>query len=230
LTSPLISSLAAHMLVTGVIVPWWRILCWLVVIAVLGVFLAFPMKRRFINGEQLPFPEGRACGVVLDALHHGKPEQGLFKARLLGWTALPAGFDKFITGDGWMRLLQLKILRMDKWTDLTEPWHFRERIDDDYYYLLAAKYELWTPKILGTDVRQFGLRFTLDAAMLGVGGLMGIRVASSVMLGAFINFFILAPIMIQRGNIAARLGPTGALVAISAPRSSTSGPSGGASR
>jgi len=36
-----------------------------------GVFLAFPMKRRFINGEQLPFPEGRACGVVLDALYTG---------------------------------------------------------------------------------------------------------------------------------------------------------------
>ncbi len=46
--------------------------------------------------------------------------------------------------------------------------------------------------------------------MLGVGGLMGIAVATSCLLGAFINFVILAPIMIQAGDIAARVGPDGA--------------------
>ena len=45
--------------------------------------------------------------------------------------------------------------------------------------------------------------------MLGVGGLMGIRVASSVMLGAFVNFFVLAPLMIQRGDIVARAAADG---------------------
>ena len=65
MTGPLISSLAAYMLVTGVIPSWWQILSWMVVVAVLGVLVAFPMKRRFINEEQLPFPEGRASGVVL---------------------------------------------------------------------------------------------------------------------------------------------------------------------
>jgi uncharacterized oligopeptide transporter (OPT) family protein len=34
------------------------------------------MKRRFINEDQLPFPEGRACGVVLDALYTGKGDEG----------------------------------------------------------------------------------------------------------------------------------------------------------
>ncbi len=51
--------------------------------------------------------------------------------------------------------------------------------------------------------------------MLGVGGLMGIAVATSCLLGAFINFVILAPIMIQPGDIVARVGPTGAVVPIS---------------
>ena len=51
--------------------------------------------------------------------------------------------------------------------------------------------------------------------MLGVGGLMGIAVATSCLLGAFINFVILAPIMIQAGDIVARVGPTGAVVPIS---------------
>ncbi len=38
-------------------------------LSLLGVLFAFPLKRRFINDEQYPFPEGRACGIVLDALH-----------------------------------------------------------------------------------------------------------------------------------------------------------------
>ncbi len=52
--------------------------------SLVGVLVAFPMKRRFINEDQLPFPEGRACGVVLDALYHGAAGEGLFKAKLLG--------------------------------------------------------------------------------------------------------------------------------------------------
>jgi len=71
------------------------------------------------------------------------------------------------------------------------------------------------PKILGTDIRQLGLRLTLDVAMWGIGGLMGIAVATSCFMGAFLNFVVLAPIMIQAGDIAPRISPTGALVPIS---------------
>ena len=44
-------------------------IAWMITLSLLGVLFAFPLKRRFINEEQYPFPEGRACGVVLDALH-----------------------------------------------------------------------------------------------------------------------------------------------------------------
>ncbi|MBL9215946.1 MAG: OPT/YSL family transporter [Opitutaceae bacterium] len=211
---PLISSLAAYMLVTGHIVPWWQMIIWNAVISILGVLVAFPMKRRFINEDQLPFPEGRACGVVLDTLYTGKAAAGLFQAKLLAVTGVITGLYQFLCSDGWMKLVQFKLLRLDRWAGLKEPWHFFERLDT-YYYLAAAKYELWIPKILGTDVRQLGLRATLDAAMLGVGGLMGIRVATSCVLGAFLNFAVLAPIMISRGEIKAYTAPSGALVPIS---------------
>jgi uncharacterized oligopeptide transporter (OPT) family protein len=87
MTTPLISSLAAYMMVTGVIVPWWQMLVWMTIMSLVGVLVAFPMKRRFINEDQLPFPEGRACGVVLDALYHGAAGEGVYKAKLLGITA-----------------------------------------------------------------------------------------------------------------------------------------------
>ena len=178
------------------------------------LLLAFPMKRRFINEEQLPFPEGRACGVVLDALYTGDAASGMFKARLLAWTAVLTGIYQMLVSDGWMKLVQFKLLMMDRWAGLKEPWHLQERLDS-YYYALIGKGSAWIPSILGTDIRQLGLRLTLDAAMIGVGGLMGIMVASSVMLGAFLNFFVLAPIMIDLGDIAARTLPSGKVVPIS---------------
>jgi uncharacterized oligopeptide transporter (OPT) family protein len=138
----------------------------------------------------------------------------MFKARLLAVTALLTGLYQAIISDGWMRLLQFKILRLDQWAGLKEPWVFHERLDT-YYYAAATKVNGWIPTILGTDIRQLGLRLTLDAAMLGVGGLMGIAVATSCLLGAFINFVILAPIMIQAGDIVARVGPSGAVIPIS---------------
>ena len=212
--APLTSSLAAYMLVTGRIIPWWQMIVWMVVVSMIGVLLAFPMKRRFINEEQLPFPEGRACGVVLDALYTGAAAAGMYKARLLGYTALFTGLYQMIVSDGWMKLVQLKLLRMDLWAGLKEAWVFHDRLDA-YYYAAAAQANLWIPKILGTDIRQLGLRLTLDAAMLGVGGLMGIVVATSCLLGAFVNFVILAPLMIQAGDIVQRVSATGVPIPIS---------------
>ena len=101
---PMISSLAAYMLVTGRIIPWWHMIVWMCVVSIIGVLLAFPMKRRFINEEQLPFPEGRASGVVLDALYTGAAHEGMFKARLLGLTALFTGLYQAVISDGWMKL------------------------------------------------------------------------------------------------------------------------------
>ena len=216
MVTPVVSGLAAYMMVTNTIVPWWKLMIFNVVISSIGILVAFPMKRRFINEDQLPFPEGRAAGVVLDALYTGEAAAGMFKAKLLALTAVFTGLYQFISSDGWMKLVQFKILRMDKWAGMTAPWHFQERFDS-YYYGAAAKFNLWIPKILGTDIRQLGLRLTLDAAMLGVGGLMGIRVATSVLLGALVNFAILAPIMIQRGDIRSYTAPSGAVIAISRP-------------
>jgi len=210
MVSPMIAGLTAYMLVTGKVVPWWHLMVWMCITSILGVLVAFPMKRRFVNEEQLPFPEGRACGVVLDALYTGAASAGMFKARLLGFTALGTAIYQFIISDGWMKLAQFKVLRMHQWLGLKEPWTLHERIDS--YYYAASSY---VPRILGTDIRVLGLRLTLDLAMFGVGGLMGIAVATSCLLGSFVNFVILAPLMIQAGDIAPRISPSGATVALS---------------
>ncbi|XHS77565.1 OPT family oligopeptide transporter [Burkholderiaceae bacterium UC74_6] len=206
--SPLYAGLGAYMLVTGIIPPWWHIMLWMTVVAILGVLVAFPMKRRFINEEQLPFPEGRASGVVLDSLYTGDAGEGMFKARLLGLTALGAALYQAVISDGWMKLLQVKAFGAQM------AWTFHERVDT-YYYEAAKKLGWAIPNIMGTDFRTLGLRATLDVAMLGTGGLMGIAIATSCLIGTLVNFVLLAPLMIQWGDIAPRVAPSGMLVPLS---------------
>lgn len=76
MTGPLISALMAYMFITNTVMAWPTLLLWNILASILGVLVAFPMKRRFINDEQQPFPEGRAVGVVLDSLYPDAPAGG----------------------------------------------------------------------------------------------------------------------------------------------------------
>jgi OPT family oligopeptide transporter len=211
---PLIGIMPAYMLVKNEIIPWWQMMTWNCVMSVLGVLFAFPLKRRFINEDQMPFPEGRASGVVLDTLYEKGSEKGMIQAKVLAITAAGAATFQFLMSDGLQRLLQFKLLSFDKWFGWTSPWHLRERLDD-YYYVWATKAGAWIPKIGGIDIRTLGLRGAIDAAMIGVGGLMGIRMASSMIIGTIVNFVVLAPWMISRGDIAPRLSAAGKTIAVS---------------
>jgi uncharacterized oligopeptide transporter (OPT) family protein len=197
MTGPLISGMAAYMMVQNQLMPWWQMLWFNVVLSLLGVLVAFPMKRRFINDEQQPFPEGRACGVVLDTLYTSHASVGLFKARALGCAALIAGGMKFISGENIMRFLQTKLL------GLKNAWHLPEDLFA-WYYALAEKGSLPIPKLANVDIRQLGLTATMDLAMFGAGGLMGIRSATSMLLGMVLNFCLIVPWMIAVGEIQPR--------------------------
>ena len=140
MTGPLISGMAAYMMVQNAPLPWWQMLCFNVVLSLLGVLVAFPMKRRFINDEQQPFPEGRACGVVLDTLYSSHASVGLFKAKALGYAALIAGGLKFISGENIMNWIQTRVFGLGGF------WHLPERLDA-WYYGLADKGHVPIPKL-----------------------------------------------------------------------------------
>ncbi len=192
MTGPMISGLAAYMMVTNTLIPWGRMLVFNVVLSLLGVLVAFPMKRRFINDEQHPFPEGQACGVVLDTLYTGDSAMGLFKAKALGVAALLAGGIKFISGEAYQTVLQHKILGLQKIVWLSESL-------DGWYYELVDKGRAALPTIGGIDVRKLGLSPTLDLAMFGAGGLMNIRYATNMMVGMIVAWAGIAPMAINSG-------------------------------
>jgi uncharacterized oligopeptide transporter (OPT) family protein len=213
MTAPLISSLTAFMVMTEQVLPWWQIFLWNVVTSVLGVLIAFPMKRRFVNDEQQPFPEGRACAVVLDSLYPDAPPGGSgerivaapdararwlgdLKAKALFGAAGVAALIEFFKLEAYQKLIQHKGLGVAEDSVIRIP----EQLFG-WFYALAEKNKWSVPSILGTDVRQLGINPVLDLTMFGAGGLTGRRVANSLMLGAILNFGILAPWMISIGEI-----------------------------
>ena len=182
MTAPLVSSLAAYMMVTHTVIPMGVAIAWMVSLSMLGVLFAFPLKKRFINDEQLPFPEGRAAGVVMDALHTGDASEGVFKAKLLAGTAAFSGLVTLLKSEAITHKLKIGFLQIPEYLD---TWL--------YTYV--------TPKIMGTPLRDLTVRPDTDLVMIAAGGLMGIHTGVSIMVGAVINYLILAPWMMQRGDI-----------------------------
>lgn len=183
MTAPLISSMPAFMLVTGQVIPMWQTFWWIVALSLLGVLFAFPLKKRFINDEQLPFPEGRAAGIVLDNLHTDEGAgDGLFKAKLLMIGAGLSALVETMRSEAVMTAARVPFLKLpDNW--------------DDFIY----KY--FTPSIMGTPLKDLAIGVDSSIVMVGTGGLMNMRTAMSLLLGALVNYVILAPIMIANGAI-----------------------------
>jgi OPT family oligopeptide transporter len=185
MTAPMMASMPAYMMVTGHVVPMWQTFWWIVVLSLLGVLFAFPLKKRFINDEQLPFPEGYAAAVVLDNLHdegEGGVSQGVFKAKLLfGGIGLSALMET-LRDSTVMKAMRLGFLAIPEYWD-----HFI--------------YKFFTPRIMGIPLNALTIQWDTSIVMVGTGGLMSMKTAMSILLGGFINYFILAPTLIHAGII-----------------------------
>jgi uncharacterized oligopeptide transporter (OPT) family protein len=185
MTAPLVSSIAAYMVITGTMIPQYQTMVWISLLSLLGVFFAFPLKKRFINDEQLPFPEGRAAGVVMDSLHSdvgGK--EGVLKAKILVFGAALSALVEFFRSDKLLSHLKLDKVR------LPEHW-------DDFIYSFNG----FVPKIMGTPLKDLSVRWDSSLVMVATGGLMGTKVGCSLLLGAIFNYCFLVPWAISDGLI-----------------------------
>ncbi len=182
MTSPLVASIPAYMLVTGRFVPGWQLAAWMVCLSLLGVLYAFPLKKRFVNDEQMPFPEGYAAGVVMDDLHTGSGAAGLFKAKVLGAGAALSALIQLLRSEKVMHLLRAPFLVIPE-------------------YLDEVVYKLFTPHLAGIPLRDLNVRIDSSIVLMGTGGLMGIKAGTSLILGALVNYLVLAPWMMKLGVI-----------------------------
>ena len=185
MTMPLVSVFPAYMLITGTVIPMERAMVWMILLSILGVLYAFPLKKRFINEEQMPFPEGYAAGVVLQNLHSDEGgKDGVFKAKILGAGAGLSALMETIRNQSVMTSLKLKFLAIPEYWD-------------------EILYRFFTPALQGIPLKDLTVRLDTSIVMMGTGGIMGVKVGASMVVGALINYCVLAPNLIREGIIPA---------------------------
>jgi OPT family oligopeptide transporter len=211
----LVSAIAAFLLINGVHISYGLLTLWIFFLAVLGVTLAIPMKRQMINIERLRFPSGIAAAMTLRSLHTDTSHNPALERPLGEETNLDGsatveeqleGVDLegmidgeeqasksakalFIAGgvgamvaflrDGFVMLSEVGLLK--------KPFHIIQEV-----------YPLFGKKAMEYTVGAEG-----SLLLVAGGALMGIRVATSVMIGAIINWVILVPMMYKMGVIEA---------------------------
>lgn len=177
----MVSAISAYLIITGVHMPWTVLTLWTVFLASLGVFIAIPMKRQMINIEQLKFPSGIAAAETLKSLH-AKGAEAADKAKSLG---IAGAFGAAVA---WMRDAGIR----SSW--FGSPSWMPEK--------LALPGSLAFPgTINGFALSQWTFSFEVGAMMIAAGAIIGWKVAWSLLLGAIINFGVLAPWAAQAGAI-----------------------------
>ncbi len=176
-----VAAIPALMLATHTVISGWTIFFWITPIAMLGVFMAIPMKRQMINQEGLKFPSGIAAAETLRGLHpeeaakmdarrSDKPstvvdaEGTKIAGRALIWSA---GVGALVL---WLREARAR------WIPFNLPEH------------IAFPFS-----IRGVAAMKWSVFFDTSLLLIAAGAIMGWRSAWSMMLGGLINYFALAP-------------------------------------
>ncbi|MCX6131007.1 MAG: OPT/YSL family transporter [Proteobacteria bacterium] len=174
-----VAAIPALMMITGETMGAWPMFFWITTIAMLGVVMAIPMKQQMINIENLLFPTGVAAAETLLALHARGDMKSAKKAQFLGWSGLAGALVAFFRD------------AHAKWM----PFNIPEKIS------------LWpSARLAGRPLGDFSLAFEGSLIMLGAGAIMGFRAAWSMLLGAFVNYGLLAPMLYEKGIIDSKLG------------------------
>lgn len=178
---------------------------WVAVISFLGVFLAVPAKRQMINIEQLPFPSGRAAAATLRSLHATGGEAAE-QARALG---LAGALGLVVT---WLRdSADLAFMRVHEWAGAPAwapirgwfapegaPWLRLPRLESVWG---TSGIRIGTYKGEPLHLNQVTMSFEGSLLFVAAGAIMSFRQAWSLMLGAFVNYVVLAPHFLNTGVI-----------------------------
>jgi OPT family oligopeptide transporter len=171
--STMVSAVSALLLIQGHHMPFWTLMAWTVMVAVLGVFLAIPMKRQMINIEQLPFPSGIAAAQTLRSLY-AKGETASRKAKSLGIAAAFGGTVAFLRDN-----------TLSFWPG----------------YLKLPEMIEFPGRLAGQSLASWTVSFELSAIMVAAGAIIGMKVAWSMLVGGILNYLLITPYIYERGII-----------------------------
>jgi uncharacterized oligopeptide transporter (OPT) family protein len=143
---------------------WLPVGLWVLFTALLGVFLAIPMKRQMINHDQLAFPSGIAAAETLRSLY-AQGRESVLKARALILSLVVGALSALVRSFGY----------------IPEQLFFNQTV-------ALVRGQTLTGKTLG-------MWFEPSLLLIAAGMIVGIRVSTWMLVGASINYLILAPQM-----------------------------------
>lgn len=168
----LVSAMPALYLTTGRLLTSLELGLWLGAVSLLGVFMAIPLKRQLVNIDRLPFPSGIATAETLRSLHTAGGA-AVAKARSLFVAAAAGG-------------------GLAVWRDLFPSFNA----------LAPVAFPGQFPFLPTAAGRDLLARFTIgiegSLIMVAAGAIMGLRVATSMLVGAVICYGIIGPILVAR--------------------------------
>lgn len=194
MTSPLFSALAAYTLIEHKMLPLWQAMVWDAAIAILGGFVAFFLKRTYVNSNpwRYPFPEGVGVGTIIREMHAGDYHIGASaknqtkKVYLLVVSAITSMVIMLFKSAGTLAHFSKQLIR----------FAIPEYLDRAIFNLFSVN-----PRISGFTFKQLAIGFETDIVLGASGVLVSLRSAASMMIGAVFNYFVLAPFLMKRGII-----------------------------
>lgn len=199
------AAIPALMMATHTTLPWYVIFLWITSVAMMGVFMAIPMKRQMINQEGLKFPSGIAAAETLRGLHpeeaeamdaHKRKAMAQYGVTEVGSATLSAGGEAK-PGDG---ARAGKALLWGGVAGAAVTW-LREAKATWLPYPNLPEMLKFPFQLRGLPAERWTVSFDTSLLLLAAGAIMGWRSAWSMMLGAVVNYFFLAPYGVSIGAI-----------------------------
>ena len=209
----LVNAIPALMMLSATAIPatfearCFALIPWVAMISGLGVFLAIPTKRQMINIEQLPFPSGKAAATTLTALHSGG-EEAAKQARALGISGALGLAITWLRDAGDLTFMKTQeIASAPVWAPVKGffwpekmPWLKLPRIETVWG---TGGIAIGTWKDAPLYLNQVTMSLEGSLLFVASGAIMSFRQAWSLMLGAVVNYCILAPHFLNEGVIEA---------------------------
>jgi uncharacterized oligopeptide transporter (OPT) family protein len=165
--------------------PFYVIAPWVLLVALLGVLLAIPMKRNMINRERLKFPSGTAAAALLQSLYR-EGQEALAKGRALLWSGLVG-----------LLVPLLKDLNLRHGEGLLPG---QSNVFD---WLPARHVRVLDPKTHAfvdrwTRASAWGMTLDHGVVLIGAGAIVGLRTTVGMLIGAVCVAFVLGPVALER--------------------------------
>ncbi len=166
----LVSAVPALTMLTGYQFVWWQLTAFIGIVLYSGLFMAIPFKRQMIQVDHLRFPGNIPTAETLKAMY-SKGGEAMIKAKALGIAGM-MGVMVASLRDG----LASGVSWIGFW----------------------MKPQYWLPvSLVNVPMSKLTLTFEPSLIFIGIGGLFGIKVGLSMLLGLVLNYGVLAPNLIE---------------------------------